>query len=829
MHKIIIHHSAKVIKFGIWIAGFLILFVALVATFPVLIKAPIEVGLSELSGLDVESSVPHFSFKQGKLSLRINTLRAFTAGSLTHRPKAGLSPVASIDNLRWDINLNLLWADIYHPNKIFVKTLVFYSQHNGFDIERIQQLVLLSNSGLFDFFKVLSIDKTLIKGDQELEIEPILLVRHKRQLLLKVMGQDIAFDPSNMSENKVDIAVTLPLGHYNNNMFSLPIVISNEELLIEAKIKLFHQKGDDFVEFEAYVAEVKANNLSKYLPVQLLGDDVYAWIKRGFIAGTLQDLKLNVKENLTTVSDTEIQISAQATALELLFDSDWNPLQQLNASFAFDGKKITVIAHDGKLNNVDLKAIKVQIKDVGQQDAKVEITGKVNSQSELLIEFLKRSPLGESVHKVLNQINLSGKADGNLALVIPLGEESSIIDIDLTIQNNRLSVLKGAIVVENYNSKLAFHHNEVTGKGTGNIRNLPVDIRVNPSNRHDSKTRIFGVELMNSGLKAYIVKRPDESWHGVIDSKSVTGNVIVTLDKEDMPHVQLSDIRVTTLDAIKGDWNITPQDFPDMYLKTKDIYVDDSVLPDFKVKLTAKDKLLVIDNLQFKGIEVDDKILNFQGSWDGSKTQLYAKAKGKSLAEFLQKLKVKEKITGGKFNFDISLACECAPWNMNYQDITGYFDMNVKEGVFTDKDPNIGRILSLLNIKSIVKRLQLNLSDVTNKGFAYENITAKIHLQNAIAKIEKFDLEASSSSIVLTGEGNIVDKQYNLVAKVTPAINDAVPIAAYLTGGGLVALGVWLVDEALFDGELVGAIVNGAAEFEYKITGSWDNPIIEKL
>jgi uncharacterized protein YhdP len=61
------------------------------------------------------------------------------------------------------------------------------------------------------------------------------------------------------------------------------------------------------------------------------------------------------------------------------------------------------------------------------------------------------------------------------------------------------------------------------------------------------------------------------------------------------------------------------------------------------------------------------------------------------------------------------------------------------------------------------------------------------------------------------------------------AINDAVPIASYLTGGGLVGLGVWLVDEALFDGEIIGAIVNGAAVFEYKITGSWDDPIIEKL
>jgi hypothetical protein len=40
----------------------------------------------------------------------------------------------------------------------------------------------------------------------------------------------------------------------------------------------------------------------------------------------------------------------------------------------------------------------------------------------------------------------------------------------------------------------------------------------------------------------------------------------------------------------------------------------------------------------------------------------------------------------------------------------------------SDQDPNIGRILSLLNIKSIAKRLSLNFSDVTNKGFTYEHI-----------------------------------------------------------------------------------------------------------
>ena len=72
---------------------------------------------------------------------------------------------------------------------------------------------------------------------------------------------------------------------------------------------------------------------------------------------------------------------------------------------------------------------------------------------------------------------------------------------------------------------------------------------------------------------------------------------------------------------------------------------------------------------------------------------------------------------------------------MNYQGVTGYVTMKVKEGVFTEKDPNIGRILSLLNIKSIAKRLKLDVGDIAQEGFAYEDIDVSIHIGNALAKM----------------------------------------------------------------------------------------------
>jgi hypothetical protein len=40
--------------------------------------------------------------------------------------------------------------------------------------------------------------------------------------------------------------------------------------------------------------------------------------------------------------------------------------------------------------------------------------------------------------------------------VIPLDERELILDIDLSLKDNRLSVLDDKVVIEGYNSKLAF-------------------------------------------------------------------------------------------------------------------------------------------------------------------------------------------------------------------------------------------------------------------------------------------------------------------------------------------------------------------------------------
>jgi len=250
-----------------------------------------------------------------------------------------------------------------------------------------------------------------------------------------------------------------------------------------------------------------------------------------------------------------------------------------------------------------------------------------------------------------------------------------------------------------------------------------------------------------------------------------------------------------------------------------------------QVHLFSHDGVLMIRNLQLKGIGVNKELLNFNGAWyPGNKTSLMATAKGEKLSDFLNRLEIKEKTEGGAFDFDVRLFCECAPWNINFEDMTGLVDMKVEEGVFTNKDPtSIGRMLSFLNIRSIARRLnKRDASDLTNDGFVYDDIQVRLTIDESLAIVDHFELNSASNKIQLTGYSDIVKQKYNLEAQVRPAIGDAIPIATYLAGGGLAGLGVWLIDE-LLEGDILDSIVDEIVEFKYKITGVWNNPVIEPL
>lgn len=821
----------KVLKFSTWISvvvGLLIVLItAFFVTFPALLKTPIEDQLSTASGLHIDLEKVTFDFEQKGLVLKVHDINV---SSLERRE------IASIDSLQWKIELFSLFDDVYNPSDVYLNTLIIYpdanTEKNKFGIHDIRQLASKQNLQTLSFFKSLTIQKTLIEYAQTFEIAPMVFTSNKSDLTLTISGQNLDLGLSDDANNKVDIGATLSLAQISSDqLINIPLSIDNQDLSIKSNLKFFTEQGDDIFEFSSHMGQIKVNKVAQYLPGQLVGNETHAWIQRGFISGNLQDINLQFKKNLSKNLQAKIQFNAQLKETELLFNSDWESLKKLDASIHTDGKKIVVMVNSTQLNGMQLEDMTVQILDMNTDEQDVEILGDLNAKSEQFIQFLRNSPLDSNVNETLDQFDLTGEMTGDLKLVVPLDERKSVLDIDLKLKDNQLTTLEN-VTVKNFNTVLSFHNNEITSRGVGKIRNIPVNIRINPDDRPHDATDVFRVEITRkeSDLDLYIVKKIDSPWQADLISEGAEGEIEIT-QEEALFVVNVLRLEIFPTQASEKGWDITPGDFPeDMVVKSQNISHGNYQFPNAQMRLMSKDDVLNIHNLQIEGIGVNKETLVFNGAWyPGDKTSLKATAKGEKLSEFLDRLKINEKTKGGQFDFDIRLFCECAPWDMSFNKTSGLIEMNVEKGVFSNKDPNLGRILSLLNIRSIAKRLRMDVGDLTDKGFTYDDIKTRLTIDKSSAVINHFELNSTSSKIQLTGQSDLVKQSYELEAQVWPAIGDAIPIATYLAGGGLAGLGIWAADVALFKGKILNHIMDEIIEFKYKITGPWANPIIEPL
>ena len=169
--------------------------------------------------------------------------------------------------------------------------------------------------------------------------------------------------------------------------------------------------------------------------------------------------------------------------------------------------------------------------------------------------------------------------------------------------------------------------------------------------------------------------------------------------------VNLNDLNVTNLDSIDK-WELSPKIFPSFHLSSKNSKVNDQDIPNFEADLISHEYVMEIKNLVFENIGLSDEDLVFNGSWLNGKTALRAKASNDNLSSFLDKFGVDEPVIGGGFNVDLRLYCDCQPWEVSLEKITGYMQADVAEGCFTNQDPNLFKLLSFINLRVNCKQTQ---------------------------------------------------------------------------------------------------------------------------
>jgi uncharacterized protein (TIGR02099 family) len=174
----------------------------------------------------------------------------------------------------------------------------------------------------------------------------------------------------------------------------------------------------------------------------------------------------------------------------------------------------------------------------------------------------------------------------------------------------------------------------------------------------------------------------------------------------------------------------------------------------------------------------------------------------------------------GKMDFDMSWAG--APTGDALKLATGHVQVALDKGQITGLKPGAGRVVGLTSLAALPRRLALDFSDLTDKGLAFDTIRGDFDLHDGSAFTDNVLVKGPAAEIGLIGRVGLKNKDYDQTAVVTGNVSSTLPLAAFAAGpviGGAVLLFSQVFKQPL----------KGLARGYYRITGSWDNPTVERI
>ena len=824
----------NLLKLSTWItaivSALLLLIVAFFVTFPQTIKASLEEKLSEISGLEVRVDKLSFEFQDNELLLAVKGLDIGAAG---------LNPIASIDVLRWDANLFALYRGIEIPGHIDINELVVDTSSINKYISIIDTDSVFSNLGLSGMLalQTLSVNSTVLIGDESVQLAPIELKRNKEKIILSMESQPLIINPEMPKlGNTLSIKTSIDVEKARADRIAvIPFTIENEDFNLSAQLKIFSEQEKVYLEFESYINQIDVTKISQNIPEALANTQSTNWLDKVITEGILTDIMLTTRFNISGEPETpNTKFSANLKDAKLNVNSDWSPIIDLNSKVTFSNDYVNITSRNAKLGDIDLNYLNISSQGFNKPEAKLVLNGRFNSDSDTVSQFIEQSPVPVRFKDYLNEFELSGDIWGNVTIVAPLQQENKNefeIDFDMYVTDNTLSLFDNKLFVKQYNSQISYHNGLIQTKGKGKIGGELFELALNPNDWIDDKPASLRVKMSHSGdnIDAYITKKMRNEWHAQIKSKGMQVGVDLSLSDDGPGIVTLSDLNITSIEEINNSWKISPENFPSFHLISKNAVVNGKNVPNLEADLISHGPVMEINNLVFENVGLSEDDLIFNGSWLDGRTSLRASASHQNLSDFLVKIGVDEPVSGGAFTTDVRLFCKCDPWEATLPKISGFMTTDIEEGVFTNQDPNFFKLFSFINLESIANSMRMSRSELREQGFVYDRINAKLLIKNGRAMVDYFQVESEESDIELTGYVDLIERDYNLAANVQPSIADTIPLATYLAGGGLAGFGVWAADKMLFGGEIIGSLFDNVVEVTFVITGPWSEPIIEKL
>ncbi len=215
-----------------------------------------------------------------------------------------------------------------------------------------------------------------------------------------------------------------------------------------------------------------------------------------------------------------------------------------------------------------------------------------------------------------------------------------------------------------------------------------------------------------------------------------------------------------------------------------------------------------------------------KGEWrgkDGGLARIEGNLTSTDVADTLKLLGFNPVIEAKSGRLDFDMNWIGAPTAESLESATGHVQVALDKGQIVGLKPGAGRVLGLASLAELPRRLALDFSDLTDKGFAFDTIRGGFDLRDGSAYTDDVLVKGPAAEIGLIGRVGLKNKDYDQTAVVTGSVGSS-PLSLAGFAAGPVIGGAVLLFTQVFKQPLKG-LVRGY----YRITGSWDSPTVERI
>ena len=317
-----------------------------------------------------------------------------------------------------------------------------------------------------------------------------------------------------------------------------------------------------------------------------------------------------------------------------------------------------------------------------------------------------------------------------------------------------------------------------------------------------------------------------DAWQVGIQSRQVTGKLLLPDQVDQTIVANFQQLYLAQSSETMG--KLDPTNIPPVDFYCNDFHQGSVSFGTVKLQLRPTHNGLDIAQLN---VANPAYTLLAQGNWSKSRSNsvsaLSGTLKSNDFSKALRSWDIPAAIESKRATISFDLQWMGAPYDFTLSQTSGRLHLDLANGQLADVGSgtamNLGKVLNLLSIQSITRRIQLDFSDLTGTGFAFDKFAGDIRLSNGIADVNHLELFGPVAAVNITGKIGLAQKDYHLLLHIQPHLTSSLPLVATLTAGPVVGAVAWVANKVL------SPEFEKITRYTYEMIGPWSKPIIQSV